>query len=587
MTGVGLVELIRGRWPDGSAGRAGTSTARAVVAGLAVGAALAAWVTLWSPSRDLAVPALHPSWLPALELLAAGSALAAAAASSHPQAAPGLMLIAAAVVLPSWAAWPSLPGAARPILLAAAPLAVAGVAVLAASRPMRVAVVLAGMACGVLALGYDPFADPACWETCAQVRPALRGWLPTSAAVAIAWWSVVAGCLMVTVSVTRRRTGLPAPVVAGAVIAIALVLASGALRLARVRAPSMLVAERVLPAAALTLLAAALVVVELRRARALRALRRLAYQLAAPDAALTGSVPGVHAVAFAVPDSGHWVDGAGRELTGREPPLLVLADRSGPVVGVQLSPHTDGDAVLAGFTPSVRLALRNAQLTAVGRARLTEVQESRLRIVRTTDAERRRIERDLHDGAQQRMVSAALHLQVARGRMSPRAAGALGDAEEQLREALARLRRLVHGVFPAALADDGLATALEDLAAGTEVPVLLDVVLDRTASPDVAMAAYATVADSLLGVSAPPSESSRSSVAEPTTSVAEVTVRFDHRALTVRVSLPSTTPHAVREILEDAADRVGALGGTLEISPHGEGAEVRAVIPCASSSPTM
>ncbi len=78
-----------------------------------------------------------------------------------------------------------------------------------------------------------------------------------------------------------------------------------------------------------------------------------------------------------------------------------------------LARPADKGEVLAGLTPATRWALRNAQLAAVARARLAEVQASQRRIVAASDAERRRIERDLHDGAQQRLVSVAFHLRVA------------------------------------------------------------------------------------------------------------------------------------------------------------------------------
>jgi signal transduction histidine kinase len=333
-------------------------------------------------------------------------------------------------------------------------------------------------------------------------------------------------------------------------------------------------------AAAAVLVGVAVLVVEIRRRRTLGAVRRLAGRLASPQAALVNSGLGVTGVDFAGRGSSGWVDAAGVPVPDSTEPCLTLADGPDPVARVHLARGIDADAVLAALTPSTRLALRNAQLLAVGRAQVAEVQTSRRRIVTTSDAERRRIERDLHDGAQQRLVSAALHLQVARSRVPAPLAAGLGAAEEQLRDALARLRRLAHGVFPAALAEDGLPTALEELATGTDVAVSFetDVRADLAElDPDVALAAYATVADAVAAAPSP--------IGAPDV-VVGVGLRRLGGDLVVGVRVPTLPPSRLQQALVDATDRVGALGGTLKIGQDGAGSRVEAVIPCVSSSPT-
>ena len=157
--------------------------------------------------------------------------------------------------------------------------------------------------------------------------------------------------------------------------------------------------------------------------------------------------------------------------------------------------------MVARLTPARRLALTNAGLATVTRAHLAEVQASQQRVVARADTERHRIERDLHDGAQQRLVSAALLLGSARNRLPPAAATVLGSAEQQILEALGQLRRLSHGTFPAVLADEGLTAALEELLTELDVAVELDVTVGYQPSRQGAAAAYATVDAALRGIS--------------------------------------------------------------------------------------
>jgi signal transduction histidine kinase len=222
------------------------------------------------------------------------------------------------------------------------------------------------------------------------------------------------------------------------------------------------------------------------------------------------------------------------------------------------------------------LALENQRLNVELRARVEELRASRARIVEAADEERRRLERDLHDGAQQRLVSLALNLRLARGKLDtdPDAARELIDqTAEELGDATTELRELARGLHPAVLSDRGLRPALEALAGRAPVPVELDVdaASERLPVP-VETASYFVVAEALTNMA-------RYSDA----SVARVSVLRNNGNVEVEVAddgvggAEANTGSGLRGL----ADRVAALDGRLEVvSPPGEGTTVRAVIPC-------
>jgi signal transduction histidine kinase len=193
-------------------------------------------------------------------------------------------------------------------------------------------------------------------------------------------------------------------------------------------------------------------------------------------------------------------------------------------------------------------------------------------VVATSDAERRRIERDLHDGAQQRLVSVAFHLKVALAGVDPATAAQLATAENRVRDALAHLRRLAHGIFPNVLAEEGLAAALDELAAASDIPTTLEVRSQVDVGAEPAMAAYATVAAVLGSVEHPASDSR-----------ALIAIEQADDTLTVRGQVEAGGAAVVATDFIDVADRVGALGGQLTRSETATGATVlTAVIPCGS-----
>ena len=229
----------------------------------------------------------------------------------------------------------------------------------------------------------------------------------------------------------------------------------------------------------------------------------------------------------------------------------------------------------AMFDITERRAAEEAVLRhEVEAARTAELRASRARIIEAADNARRKIERDLHDGAQQRLVSLVLDVQVARRRLAkdPTEVGPfLERLGRELQDASAELRELARGIHPAVLTERGLAAALSALAARSPVPVeVIDPPQERL-PPAVEATAYFTVAEALTNVA---------KYAEATHAV--VRVECDAAGLVVEVSDDGVggASTAKGSGLSGLADRVGALDGTLSVeSPAGEGTCVRAVLP--------
>jgi signal transduction histidine kinase len=225
-------------------------------------------------------------------------------------------------------------------------------------------------------------------------------------------------------------------------------------------------------------------------------------------------------------------------------------------------------------TAAVGIALENARLHAELRARLEELRGSRIRILEAAQSERRRLERDLHDGAQQRLVALSLELGLLGERLNadPEASRALRQARGELVESLHELRELARGIHPAVVAAHGLEVALESLVARVTVPVRLTVDVARRLPERIEMAAYYLVSEALTNVAKHASASS-----------ARVDVIHGNGELSVEVvddgvgGANSDAGSGIRGL----ADRVEALGGRVRVwSPGGGGTRVRAEIPC-------
>jgi signal transduction histidine kinase len=284
---------------------------------------------------------------------------------------------------------------------------------------------------------------------------------------------------------------------------------------------------------------------------------------------------------FWLPEDRRFVDGSGRhvELPEGDPARSVTkVERDGDCVAAIIH-----DATLPEVHQHVRhvgaaayLALENERLDAELRAKIDELRGSRERMLRIGLEERRRLERDLHDGAQQRLVSMALNIRLARAKLNedPLAAEQLlASAGEELDSALEELRELARGIHPAVLTDRGLGTALETLASRAPVPVELAELPEDRLPEAVELAAYFVVAEALTNVA---------KYARATH--ATVAVERENGRVVVRVDddgVGGADPEGGTG-LRGLADRLAVLEGRLEIdSEHGRGTTIRAQIPCA------
>ncbi len=225
-------------------------------------------------------------------------------------------------------------------------------------------------------------------------------------------------------------------------------------------------------------------------------------------------------------------------------------------------------ALVTAAAAAASLALDNERLKADLQARVEELRVSRLRIMEAGDAARRRIERNLHDGAQQQLVALALELRVLRVRLQD---PAIDDLSERLASALAELRELARGIHPAILTDRGLAPAIGSLADRSTVPVQAEVAVEERLPAPVEAAAYFLVAEALTNVAR---------YAEATSARVEVRREDDDLVVLVADDGVGGVDPAAGGGLRGLEDRVATVGGTLDIdSPIGGGTRLRARIP--------
>jgi signal transduction histidine kinase len=324
-------------------------------------------------------------------------------------------------------------------------------------------------------------------------------------------------------------------------------------------------------AVALTALAAAVGWSLLRARRTRSSLARLVVELgeSPPPGRLREGIAATLAdpnleIAYPIGES-RYVDARGRPV-GRdgederaETPLV----REGRTVALLLhrSDLLDNPELIEEVASAARLALENERLQAEARAQLEDLRLSRTRIIEAGDAERRRLERDLHDGAQQRLVGLSLALRLMRSQLGTDDGGDLAvrldTAESEIRRAIVELRDVAHGIHPAVLTDEGLAAALEALA--EEVDVRLAALPQERFPAAVETAAYILVAEAAKRGAASASVERRDGV------------------LVVEVET-----EAEPETLVELQDRIGALDGRLgaERTPSG-GVRLHAEIPCA------
>jgi signal transduction histidine kinase len=284
-------------------------------------------------------------------------------------------------------------------------------------------------------------------------------------------------------------------------------------------------------------------------------------------------------LAYWLPEFQSYVDHHGRRTElGSEPGrTTTLIERGGARIAAlgHDAALDDEPARLDAVTAAAGIALENARLHAELRARLEELRGSRLRVIAASQSERQRLERNLHDGAQQRLIALSLELSMLEEELGSDTSRAerLALARREIASSLAELREVAQGLHPAVVSGHGLEVALEQLAARAAVPVRLIVAVGARLPEALEVAAYYLVSESLANVG---------KYAQATVASVEVTRREDDVLVEIVDDGVGGADENRGSGLRGLADRVEALGGKLRVwSPIGGGTRVRAEIPCA------
>jgi signal transduction histidine kinase len=529
---------------------------------------------------------------PAAQVLWAGTALVSVGllwgvwslASDRPLASIGLSGTGVGLLLPTFASITSLPAGVRAALLALTPATVGAVALVTLGwprpterrTPPAFGVVALALGAGVAhVLGYDPFADVACDLTCETFSAPLAVALGARNAVGVgALLAVVAGGW--TIASVVRAPGVPGQLRVAGVTASALLACAVALPWWGWDSGGFTLVVRLLTLSAAALVAGSAVVAVVRQQRVRRRVARLLTELTQPVAARPAGV-GPRAVHFSGTGSSGWVASDGTAVHDPDGQCLVLTRDGDPTIRIVLAAREDPAQVSAEITPAMRLALENARLDALGLARVVALRASQLRIVAATDTERRRLERDLHDGAQQRLVAVGLHLRAAGLRAERSAADRLAAAAGEVRAALEALRDLAHGAVPEALDQEGLEAAIRERASSTRTPVTVHVHVHGTvnALPEpVSTTAYLCAAAALDNLD------QHARARQGTVTICQTEGRVELSIADDGVGMDGAT---LGVGLTEIDDRAGALGGQLALSERkGGGTVVTLVLPCGS-----
>jgi signal transduction histidine kinase len=287
-------------------------------------------------------------------------------------------------------------------------------------------------------------------------------------------------------------------------------------------------------------------------------------------------------VAYWLPERGMFVDEAGHKVSLPEPGsgrAWTAVERDGRRVAAIIhdAELDTGPELVNAAAAGAALAIDNERLKADLRARVEELRVSRVRIVEAADHARRRIERDLHDGAQQQLVSLSLDLRLLKAKLNgnEEAKDQVDALSEKLATALAELRELARGIHPVILTERGLVPAVAALAQRAPVPVEADISIHERLTPAIEAAAYFVVAEALTNVA---------KYAQADYVLVDLR-RDDHNVVVIveddgvgGADLENGTG------LRGLVDRLSALDGTLTIeTPEGGGTRLRALIPCAPS----
>ena len=282
-------------------------------------------------------------------------------------------------------------------------------------------------------------------------------------------------------------------------------------------------------------------------------------------------------LAYWLPEPGRFVDADGRpvELPDGEWTPVELQGRRIAAIRHDRS-LADQPQLVGAVGAAAALALENTRLAAELRARIEELRASRARIVSAGDTERRRLERNLHDGAQARMVGLAAKLGLAKHKAGdqPELATLLEESRVELMASLDELRAVARGLHPAVLTDRGLDAAVRGLAFRSPVPVDVEGTIPDDLPPPVATALYYVIAEALTNVGKY-AQASRATVA----------VRREDGEAVAEVADDGVggADAAAGSGLQGLGDRVAALDGRLELeSPPGGGTRIRARVPCVS-----
>jgi signal transduction histidine kinase len=437
-----------------------------------------------------------------------------------------------------------------------------------------------------LALVRDPYLDPNCWANCTDNVFLLRSLPDVAEAIQVTdrWWGVGAAVTMAVISV-RRLLGKSGPTrpadipiaIPAILLAVATVAHAVAIQHKPLEDPSdpTLLRTFEIESVAVILFAAGLLWTASRAVVQRRAVARIVTSLGeAPPPGTLGSAlaqalrDSKLRIAYWLPDTTRYVDANGRSVAepaiepGRINTALVEDDRRIAIVSHAATlPELQREIGAA-----VRLGLENERLQAQLLGQLDDLRASRTRIVETGDAEWRRLERDLHDGAQQQLLALCYDIRLAHASAEAdadeTAQSLLHKAIEEAAACLADLRELAHGIYPATLTASGLAPALATLADLAPIPVQIKNPDERRYPTAVEIGAYLLVAEAL--------DDATSRGAE------YVQVAVVHRAGSLIVSVEDDGSRRTSTMVH-IADRVGALGGTLRIEATRIGAE----FPCA------
>jgi signal transduction histidine kinase len=285
-------------------------------------------------------------------------------------------------------------------------------------------------------------------------------------------------------------------------------------------------------------------------------------------------------LAYWLPDQRAFVDAAGRPVelpaAGGDRAVTILRHDGDPVAAMLHDPALDDDpALVRAVAATARMTIENERLQAAVRAQLEEVRASRARIVEFGDAERRRVERNLHDGAQQRLVNVSLALGLARSQLGTGSeteiAEALEEAAGEVRLALTELRELARGLHPVILSEAGLGPALASLAERSPVPTTVAAAPPDRLSARVEETAYYVASEALANAAK-----------HAHATAVTISARRAGGGLLVEVGddgIGGADPNGSG--LRGLADRVAAVDGRLEVrSPAGQGTCISAELPC-------